>query len=107
MASVSAGAWSLSGTGDNSAEGTATTSYAGSGTFIDGDFSSTTIEGGGTLQSYDATINFTLDDEGWVVSNGSASTAVGNSSDYSQETTVTTTTNYSWGDGGNGCQATW
>ncbi|MDD4271152.1 MAG: hypothetical protein PHN77_23275, partial [Thermoguttaceae bacterium] len=36
LASISDGAWALSGTGDNEAKGTAGTSYSGSGSFSSG-----------------------------------------------------------------------
>ncbi|MGI6418342.1 MAG: hypothetical protein ACOX1P_22035 [Thermoguttaceae bacterium] len=38
LASISDGAWALSGTGDNEAKGTAGTSYSGSGSFSSGGF---------------------------------------------------------------------
>ncbi len=61
LASISDGAWALSGTGDNEAKGTAGTSYSGSGSFSSGGFSSFSSENGGASGSRSkATLDFTL-----------------------------------------------
>ena len=107
LASISDGAWALSGTGDNEAKGTAGTSYSGSGSFSSGGFSSFSSENGGASESFKATLDFTLKEAGWVATNGSASTSQGYWRNRTFDTTETQSNSGSWGVSGSGSGESW
>ncbi len=107
LASISDGAWALSGTGDNEAKGTAGTSYSGSGSFSSSGFSSFSSENGGASESFKATLDFTLKEAGWVATNGSASTSQGSWRNRTFDTTETQSNSGSWGVSGSGSGESW
>jgi YD repeat-containing protein len=69
--------------------------------------SSFSSESGGALESFKATLDFTLEEAGWVATNGSASTSQGSWRNRTFDTTETQSNSGSWGVSGSGSGESW